>query len=198
VFEFGLQIVDAPDMGSHLFVGRGSELDNMARILRPDTPSVEQRVIALGGMGGIGKTQLAIQYAKRYRACYSSVFWLNATSPITLCGSLRLLARQVLPPDIENQCDDSQIQVHMARWLSKPTNNRWLLIFDNYDAPDQFDIKTYYPYAWHGSIIITSRIPEAISGCNIMVLPILGPEESLRIMATRSGRRGVNSGKHNF
>ena len=167
----------------------------MAKILRPETPSVEQRVLVLGGMGGIGKTQLAIAYAKRYRTCYSSTFWLNATSPSMLQGSLRMMARRVLPHDAEREFDDYQIRVRTAGWLSRTNNSRWLLIFDSYDALDQFNIKDYFPPTSHGSIIITSRIPEEVCGDNIILRPIENQEECLRILATRSGRHDVGSSK---
>jgi hypothetical protein len=65
-------------MGADLFVGRETELQEMENILQPKSP--DRRVLILGGMGGIGKTQLTINYAKQHRDSYSSIFWLNATS----------------------------------------------------------------------------------------------------------------------
>jgi len=156
---------------------------------------VEQRVLVLGGIGGIGKTQLAITYAKRHRASYSSIFWLNATSPTTLKGSLRSLARRVLPLGAGRQCDDDQILEHTARWLSEGENTRWLLIFDNYDEPDGYDIKKYYPSASHGSIIITTRLPEQVTGVKVKVSALTRIEESLQILEKRSERRVAQSGK---
>ena len=69
-------------------MGREPELTAMETILKPNNLSTEQRVLVLGGMGGIGKTQLAIAYAKCHRHSYESIFWLNATSSQTLEASL--------------------------------------------------------------------------------------------------------------
>jgi NB-ARC domain len=170
----------------------------MAKSLQPDTVCLEQRVLVLGGMGGIGKTQLAIVYAKRYRASYTSIFWMNATSETTLKGSLRSVARRIFPPDAERQSDDDQIKMSVSRWLSEQDNTQWLLIFDNYDEPDQYPIKQYYPYASYGSIIITTRLPEQVIGEKIKVSTLSNGDESLRILETRSGRRGVQSGNRVF
>jgi hypothetical protein len=66
----------------------------MAMILQPqsDTLGSSRKLLVLGGMGGIGKTQLAITYVKRYRSYYTSIFWLNATSEVSLKTSLRHVA----------------------------------------------------------------------------------------------------------
>ena len=145
-------------------------------------------------MGGIGKTQLAITYAKRHRHSYSSIFWLNASAEATLNNSLRAVANRILPPEMVSKLDDDQVWVHVSNWLSKLDNTRWLLIFDNHDNPDQYQITKYYPSVAHGSIIITTRQPDRVNGEKIKVQSMAKEEESLRILATRSGR-DVISGK---
>ena len=96
-YDRGLNLLDAPDMGDYLFIGRDDELEQMKTILLSNTDSSDRKVLVLGGMGGIGKTQMAIRYAKRHHASYSSVFWVNATSESALRLSLRRLAPQILP-----------------------------------------------------------------------------------------------------
>jgi|SRR4051794_36889271 len=158
----------------------------------PDSP--DRKVLVLGGMGGIGKTQMAIQYAKRRRTSYSSFFWLNAASESTLKVSFRILARRILPTDSANVADDDQLWIHLSNWFSELDNTRWLLIFDNYDDPDQYDIERYYPYVSHGSIIITTRLPDRLNGRKIKVRSMNKAHDGLRILATRSDRAGVESG----
>jgi len=93
-----------------------------------------------------------------------------------------------------SKLDDDQVWVHVSNWLSKLDNTRWLLIFDNHDNPDQYQITKYYPSVAHGSIIITTRQPDQVNGEKIKVQSMAKEEESLRILATRSGR-DVISGK---
>jgi hypothetical protein len=193
----GLNLFDAPDMGEGLFIGREAEVQDVESILQPqsDSPDSTRKVLILGGMGGIGKTQLVITYAKRHRHSYSSIFWLNANTEATLNNSLRAVANRILPPETVSKLDDDQVWVHVSNWLSKLDNTRWLLIFDNHDDPDQYEITKYYPSVTHGSIIITTRQPNRVNGEKIKVQSMAKEEESLRILATRSGRDNVISGK---
>lgn len=146
-------------------------------------------------MGGIGKTQLAIAYAKRHRHSYESIFWLNATSPQTLRASLHRLAQRILTPDELKHCENDQLVMHVSRWLSETENTRWLLIFDNYDEPDQYEITKYYPYASQGSIIVTTRLPDYVSGTKVKVQHLDQLEDGLQILETRSERQNVKSGQ---
>lgn len=61
-------------MDDDLFIGRDAELDRMVQVLRPGEATVEQRRLVVGGLGGMGKTQLAIAFARRYQRHYASVF----------------------------------------------------------------------------------------------------------------------------
>jgi hypothetical protein len=140
---------------------------------------------------------MAIRYAKRHRTSYSSVFWVNATSEFALRTSLRRLAPQILPGETVNKLDDDQLWAQISLWLSKLENSRWLLIFDNYDDPNQYQIEQYYPFVAHGSIIITTRQPDDVNGYQIKIQSLTNDEDSLIILATRSGRPDVSSGNGN-
>jgi hypothetical protein len=146
-------------------------------------------------MGGIGKTQLAIMYAKRFRSCYSSIFWLNAKDEAALQSSLYSLAKRVIAPEAVSKLERAQLWIHVSNWLSELDNNRWLLIFDNYDDPDQYHITKYYPSVAHGSIIITTRQPLRVNGEHVFLESLKSIEDGLQILATRSGREGTKSGK---
>ena len=185
-------------MDDGLFIGRDTEMNQMENILLPNSISSTRKVLVLGGMGGIGKTQLAITYAKRYRSSYSSIFWLNASSKTALLTSLRRLACNILPVT-GGRLDDDIMVVQISIWLSNLENLRWLLIFDNYDDPHEFDIREYFPSVAQGSIIITTRQPGQVNGEKIKLQSLIKEEEEgLRILATRSGRENVESGKTLF
>jgi len=196
-YNLGLNLFDAPDMGRDLFIGRQPEIQEMEKILQAQSASTGsiRQVLILGGMGGIGKTQLAITYAKQHRSSYSSIFWLNASSEHAMTTSLRALANRIISPETASRLKDDQLWIHISDWLSELENTRWLLIFDNYDDPDQYNIKTYYPPATHGSIIITTRQPRLLSGGQLKVESMKRMEDSLQILATRSRRDHVKSGK---
>src|ERR1700722_15566819 len=110
-YDRGLNLLDAPDMGDRLFIGRDDELKQMKTILLSEPDSSDRKVLVLGG---IGKTQIAIRYTKRYHTSYSSVFWVNATSESALRTSLRRLAPQILPGETVDQLDDDQLRFQIS------------------------------------------------------------------------------------
>jgi NB-ARC domain len=193
-YNLGLHLGDAPELEASLFIGRAADLDSMKNNLQPDAISNTRSVLVLGGMGGVGKTQLAIAYAMRNHTSYTSIFWLNATSETTVKSSLRQLARRIIAPGLERKSDDEMIHVWVSSWLSEQDNSRWLLIFDNHDEPEQYDITKFYPYASHGSIIVTTRSPEMLLGEKMRVLPMSDEKEGMSILESRSGRTNLIAG----
>jgi hypothetical protein len=126
-----------------------------------------RKMVVLHGLGGIGKTQLALIYARRHRADYSAVFWLNSKDMDTLKRGFLSIARRIylehsslvhLKCIVEQGKLDEAVEA-VKRWLSKPKNTRWLLIYDNYDKPElpgidnpgAFPIKPFIPEAYQGS-----------------------------------------------
>ncbi|KAI4086456.1 MAG: hypothetical protein L6R37_008417 [Teloschistes peruensis] len=92
---------------------------------------------------------------------------------------------------------DEKVEVDkVRRWLSDSQNDRWLLIFDNYDDPrlpgmDSFtgyDIRTYFPYRAQGSILITTRSRQLQFAKQLLLEKLEDIEQSLAVLATRSGR----------
>jgi hypothetical protein len=167
----------------------------MEAILNPGDESQEHRRLVLGGKGGIGKTQLAIAYADRHRHHYKSIFWLNAASEAALKNSFRLIAKQVF--DVQNSSifEGEEALIKITRWLSDRKNTQWLLIFDNYDDPNQFKIEAYYPLASHGAIVVTTRRPDLVAGREVRIGPLENIKESLKILETRSQQKNAQSGR---
>ncbi|KAJ5183227.1 TPR repeat protein [Penicillium capsulatum] len=192
----GFLLGQAPYIASELFVGRGYELDEIAKKLHPDHKAQKQRRLVLGGMGGIGKTQLAIAYAESGRGSYSSVFWLNAVSEAALKDSFRSTASHIFDGQEPAVLEDKEIIRRVHQWLSTPENTGWLLIFDNYDDPGQFQVDHYYPPASHGTILVTTRRPDLVAGSTFDIKSFQNIEDSLAILQTRSNRENVQSDPH--
>lgn len=193
--KLGLCFGSAPQLGYGLFVGRGAELERISRVLRPGQP--KQLRLVLGGVGGIGKTQLAITYAEQNQEMYDSIFWLNATSQATLNADLRLVAGRFIRASVLESLRDEQVVTRVHQWLSDGKNARWLLVFDNYDEPDSYDISSYLPYAAHGAIMITTRLPDCvrISSEKMYIQPLANFEESLDLLCRRSERADLKAGE---
>ncbi|KAJ5611988.1 TPR repeat protein [Penicillium lagena] len=189
----GIYLGQTPYIASELFVGRIYELNEIASLLHSDHKSQKQRRLVLGGIGGIGKTQLAIAYAESGRGSYSSVFWLNAVSEAALKDSFRSIASLIFDVEEPGGLEDKEIVRRVHQWLCNPKNTGWLLIFDNYDDPTQFRIDHYYPPACHGAIVVTSRRPDHVSGTSLHIKPFQNVEDSLAILQTRSKRENVQS-----
>jgi hypothetical protein len=134
----GIHLSQVRHILSELFIGRISEIDKITKALHSNNTSQDQRRLVLGGMGGVGKIQLAIAYAKSGRGSYSSVFWLNAVSEATLKESFLLIASYIFDVEDPRALKDEELVRRVRQWLSDSTNTSWLLIFNNYEDPDQF------------------------------------------------------------
>ncbi|KAK1992428.1 purine and uridine phosphorylase [Colletotrichum falcatum] len=120
------------------FVARGNELKHMYKVLKW---TGERRTAVLQGLGGMGKTQLSIEYARRHRSNYTATLWLNARDETSLTQSFQQAARRIaqeyptvayVQNAIANRDLDETTEA-VKRWLDETGNDRWLIIYDNYD-----------------------------------------------------------------
>ncbi|KAK1621875.1 hypothetical protein BDP81DRAFT_476751 [Colletotrichum phormii] len=125
-------------VGVSRFVGRDDELGCLHEALKW---TGERRNAVLQGLGGMGKTQLSIEYTKRHRSDYSAMLWLNARDETSLKQSLQQAAQRILREHptmayvqnaMVNQDLDETTEA-VKRWLSEARNDRWLVVYDNYD-----------------------------------------------------------------
>uniref|UniRef100_UPI001EF61417 FxSxx-COOH system tetratricopeptide repeat protein n=1 Tax=Frankia sp. Cj3 TaxID=2880976 RepID=UPI001EF61417 len=130
------------------FTGRDDLLARMRASLTGQGTTVVQ---ALYGLGGVGKTQLAVEYAYRYAGDYDLVWWIPAEEPALINDHLARLAG---PLGIEGSVDAPDTADAV---LAELANRRdWLLIFDNAEQPDDL---APYRLSGSGHVIVTSRHP---------------------------------------
>ncbi|MEA5452821.1 FxSxx-COOH system tetratricopeptide repeat protein [Leptolyngbya sp. CCNP1308] len=181
-----------PYLRNEFFTGRDAILIQLHDTLgQTDTAALSQSQ-AIHGLGGVGKTQTAVEYAYRYfqqESGYDWVLWVNASS-LTLAGSFGAIATDLaLPNHRENKLDENIAAV--KRWLS--TSDRWLLIFDDVDDPDA--VQPFLPNAPNGRILITSRLPrlERLGVGQSIALDTLAPEEAHTFLERRTQRDTLDS-----
>ena len=167
----------------------------MARIVEALLPSSSdrmcQKICVLHGLGGIGKTQLAIEFARKYRQSYSAIFWIDGSSKEKLKQSIANLARRLPQHQLLEKSKlyvqkpheelDGAVQ-DVLSWFCQSSNEKWLLIYDNVDReisaetndPEAFNLREYLPEADQGCILITSRLTNLwhLGGADIRVGPV--------------------------
>src|ERR1700738_70321 len=157
------------------FTGRADELDKLDAILMRDKPAaVTQSVgkVAVQGLGGVGKTSLATEYAHRYRQLYAGGCWCRAETRLELLASLAVLAVTLgaAPADEDDVAK-------AARAALRHLNERratWLLVYDNVTSPD--DIADLLP-SGGARVLITSRFSDWSAMADEISLDVLPPEE---------------------
>jgi hypothetical protein len=131
------------------FTGRDGMLTELRRRFR--TGKATLSVQALYGLGGVGKTQLALEYAHRFAADYDLVWWIDAEQPVLISDQLAALAARLDLPAGATEADT------VDRLLAELRGRvRWLLIYDNAERPA--DVANYMP-GGAGHVLITSRNP---------------------------------------
>ncbi|KAI9766297.1 MAG: hypothetical protein M1839_004928 [Geoglossum umbratile] len=192
-----------------MFIGRE---DIMARIdkIYKQAESWNHTRLALVGLGGVGKSQTAIEYAYRVRdsALHTSVFWIHASNAARFEQGYREIANEVELPGRDDPRTD--ILRLVSEWLSDEKNGRWLIILDNADddnvlfglnmiteqsiqsndvASRKMPLASFIPQTPNGSILATSR--DSTTAMNLVgydnVIPVepMNEGDALALLKTR-------------
>ena len=134
-------------MLTRYFTGR----DDLLARLREQL--LERHRAALSGLGGAGKTQTAIEYARRNRFEYpNGVFWVNAETSGGLTSGFAEIAKALALPAADSNDSDRAVRA-VTEWLDR--TDGWLLILDNVD--DRREVRRFLPVRGTGDLLITSR-----------------------------------------
>ncbi|KAL2431948.1 hypothetical protein ABEF95_004385 [Exophiala dermatitidis] len=129
------------------FTGRDDILSAVHDILSEIGP----QSVTLHGLGGIGKTQIALEYCFRYTSKYSAVLWVSAESEIVIANSYSDIARKL---GVGGNEKTARGRIEAVKdWLE--ANADWLLILDNADSVDL--VRNYWPSTQVGSIVVTTQ-----------------------------------------
>jgi len=132
------------------FTGRSPQLTNLHTLLMAGKQVALTQ--AISGLGGIGKTQLALEYAYRYQRSYHDIFWVSADTYDTLMTSYVRLAAVLKLPEANEQ-DQNKVRMAVQRWLTR--HKRWLLILDNVE--DLSLVDRFIPADRQGAVLLTTR-----------------------------------------
>jgi len=167
------------------FTGRDLVLEQMHAALTGKPPmAAHTRSYALHGLGGMGKTQLAIEYAYRYRHAYQAIFWIDAETLASLTSSfVRLAASLALPEEAEE--DQRKTVAAVLRWLNRHAG--WLLIFDNVE--DLSLVKSFLPTSDQGALLLTTRLQSLGTLAQRLALPPMTMQEGFDFLLARTNRK---------
>ncbi|EPS39001.1 hypothetical protein H072_7246 [Dactylellina haptotyla CBS 200.50] len=194
------------------FFGRAEELKQIYKYFSDPRTTDENRCYALRGTGGTGKTQIALEYSYRYHREYTSTFWVSAASEDTTRASFVHIMQRIVdeqrrawPESADYEALGSKfgipglvdsrgivsadlgttdkIRSAVLHWLQLPENNKWLLIFDNADDLETFDLQYYLP-SHGGAILITSRKPMGYYIAEQAVIEGLDQESAVKMISS--------------
>lgn len=227
-FELPLNLSDISEVNR--FVAREDQLKRIQEIVNT---TFGRGTAVVHGLGGIGKTQLAIAYIKRNRSHYSAALWLNAKDETALKQSFARAAGWILrhhpsviyiKSALESRDLDETVKA-VKRWLDEPMNDRWLVVYDNYDNPllgnqtekglasasfveastnsdddedlaTAFNLQKFLPETDHGAIIVTTRSSMVKLGQTIHLRKLEDINDSLEVLASVSGREDLRQGEY--
>jgi len=166
---------------------------------------MRRKVCAIYGLGGIGKTQLAVEFARTNHTKFSSICWLDGSSQTSLVQSFAEMAQRLPQKDLmadgvetlEHSLIHAEAMVQKClQWLSLSSNQHWLLIFDNVDrghdkASDAqaYKVEDYFPTADHGSILITTRLASMRHLGSSFEVGVVGDEQARAILENAANKQ---------
>ena len=204
----------APLVGT--FVGRLNELQQIedgleVSLLKTRKPQRLNTVI-LQGLGGVGKSQLAIEFATRHQTVYTAVFWCNGKSEALLRHDVSTIAEQIPLTDclgtngkiLEDETGFEKAFRAVLDWLSESGNAQWLVIVDNVDSQRATDggsdgpessYNIWRQFPRQGSLLLTSRLASLRRlGKGVEVQEVTA-HDGLRILCNATGGSVADPGQ---
>ena len=159
------------------FIGRDDLLSLLESTLKRDRATA---VVAAHGLGGVGKSQLALEYAHRHNTDYDLIWWIPTETPLLLATGLAALAARLGVADGAKQ--EEQVVAVLAELQRR---DRWLIVFDNAEQPR--DLAGLRPAGGAGHVLISSRNPAWRSIATPLAVDVLTDQEAVAFLLRRTG-----------
>jgi tetratricopeptide (TPR) repeat protein len=167
---------------ARVFVGRDDQLAELDAIVGAGSGVIAQAVY---GLGGVGKTELALQYVRRYRSRYRVVWWVTAETPATVEDGLAELAHR-LHPDVQVVATQQEAAAWALAWLQ--SHDGWLLVLDNVEH--RHHVERLLGDLTRGHVLITTRRDvgwdDITDGC--LRLDVLTPAAAVTMLTQLAGQ----------
>ncbi|HEY6252399.1 MAG TPA: tetratricopeptide repeat protein [Candidatus Angelobacter sp.] len=177
---------NVPQERNLVFTGR----DDILAQLRGDL--LKYRRQALSGLGGIGKTQIALEYAYRHHDYYTAMLWTFADSEQSVNTGFANFAK-LLDLREKESAEQAVIINAVKRWLQE--NDNWLLVFDNADTPGI--LAQFLPQQSKGHILLTSRahVFQNLGILKALEVSVLSPQAAVEFLLKRTAKEGTAESK---
>ena len=174
-------IWNVPYPRNSFFIGRDELLTRLRTQLQAGQATALSQPQAITGLGGIGKTQIAVEYAYRFHQDYQVVLWARAESTEALTSSYVTIATLLNLPEQEAQEQEITIQA-VKTWLQ--THSGWLLMLDN--ADDLSLVPAFLPPALGGHLLLTTRAFAVGHLASRLEVDTLAPEQGALFLLRRA------------
>ncbi|MEM9265723.1 MAG: tetratricopeptide repeat protein [Cyanobacteria bacterium P01_F01_bin.13] len=180
-----LAVWNVPYDRNTFFTGRKVVLQTLHEQLNQTTSTASPQIQAISGLGGIGKTQIAVEYAYRHRNDYQAIFWVRAEAELEIHTSFVEIAQLLNLPQQNAQDPEGAIRA-VKLWLEN--HSAWLLILDNADKPE--NLAQFRPRQGQGHIVLTSRAQtfDNFGIARPISLLKMSASEAVTFLFKRSGR----------
>ncbi|KAJ3733426.1 P-loop containing nucleoside triphosphate hydrolase protein [Lentinula guzmanii] len=156
------------------FTGREEVLTTLEEFFLSGNAAEGMKTFLLCGLGGAGKTQIALQFIKRFKQRFTARFFITADQEDSIQGSYFDIAKT-------NGVQDAQSWKAGLHWLNSHEED-WLIVIDNADDP-KIPLIEYLPSCNHGNVIITSRNPDLRNIADqYLELSDMLPEEGIQLL----------------
>ncbi len=174
-------IWNIPYRRNPFFTGREYLITHLHDYLHATKATTLTQAQAISGLGGIGKTQIAIEYAYRCRDDYRAVLWARAATRDTLIADFQAIAAMLDLPE-QKVADQSMVIAAVKRWLI--SHSGWLLILDNADDVEM--ASDFLPLGGDGHILLTTRAQAVGSIANSIEVEKMESAEGMLLLLRRA------------